>query len=100
MISFQIQFFRQYLEAKNEPCTEETLESLHKEANIGALASHLMWGLWSIVQNDKSNISFGYFVSKPPWNQFLSFETTFIYSHSKIHFLEELRFKTILTELK
>ena len=56
----QYQFFREYLDAKNEPCTEEALESMYREANTCALASHLMWALWSVVQKDKSDIEFGY----------------------------------------
>lgn len=56
----QFRFFEAYLEAKNEICNEEVLETLYKEANTCALASHMMWGLWSIVQKDKSDIEFGY----------------------------------------
>ena len=59
----QYQFFREYLDAKNEPCTEKALESMYREANTCALASHLMWALWSVVQKDKSDIEFGYLVS-------------------------------------
>ena len=56
----QFEFFRSYLEAQNKPCTDEELESLYIEANTCALASHLMWAVWSIVQKDKSDIEFGY----------------------------------------
>ncbi|XP_076114194.1 choline/ethanolamine kinase-like isoform X1 [Mytilus galloprovincialis] len=56
----QFHFFRAYLDAKNEACTDEVLETLYIEANTCALASHLMWLVWSIVQRDKSDIQFGY----------------------------------------
>ncbi|CAI2183682.1 7317_t:CDS:2 [Funneliformis geosporum] len=36
------------------------LQKLRLEANAFALASHVMWGLWGLVQSGQSNINFDY----------------------------------------
>jgi len=39
---------------------EEEVELLIKEANHFALASHLLWSLWGVIQSASSEIEFGY----------------------------------------
>ncbi|XP_056137402.1 choline/ethanolamine kinase [Lampris incognitus] len=63
----QLQFIRSYLEeqrrggasAVHEDQTQMEEEMLI-EANRYALASHFLWGLWSIIQAKLSKIEFGY----------------------------------------
>jgi len=45
---------------KPELTEEEEVELLIKEANDFALASHLLWSLWGIIQSASSEIEFGY----------------------------------------
>jgi len=59
----QMVFLEEYLRASGEDVTNSSLECLYKEANTYALASHFLWGLWSILQNEMSNIEFGFLVS-------------------------------------
>lgn len=60
----QLRFVRAYLEeggmALDSPEMRDEEERLLLEANAFALASHFMWGLWSIVQSQMSHIQFGY----------------------------------------
>ncbi|KAG0257026.1 hypothetical protein BG011_004211 [Mortierella polycephala] len=39
----------------------EILDSMYKEVNKFALASHIMWGLWGLIQATQSEIDFDYF---------------------------------------
>ncbi|KAF9925955.1 hypothetical protein FBU30_004340 [Linnemannia zychae] len=39
----------------------EILESMYKEVNKFALTSHIMWGLWGLIQATQSDIEFDYF---------------------------------------
>ncbi|KAF9161133.1 hypothetical protein BGX20_002227 [Mortierella sp. AD010] len=39
----------------------EVLESMYDEVNKFALASHIMWGLWGLIQAAQSEIDFDYF---------------------------------------
>ncbi|KAF9426772.1 hypothetical protein BGZ94_006022 [Podila epigama] len=39
----------------------EILESMYKEVNKFALTSHIMWGLWGLIQATQSEIDFDYF---------------------------------------
>eukprot|EP00250_Pteridium_aquilinum_P001431 c11626_g1_i1 orf=243-1352(+) len=57
----QFHFFRQYLNAE-EPSkvTDAELEELYIECNFYALASHLYWAVWAIVQAKFSPIDFDY----------------------------------------
>eukprot|EP00112_Aurelia_sp_Birch-Aquarium-sp1_P006926 Seg1756.12 transcript_id=Seg1756.12/GoldUCD/mRNA.D3Y31 product="Choline/ethanolamine kinase" protein_id=Seg1756.12/GoldUCD/D3Y31 len=65
--SQQVLFVKQYLITYNkikgislgEP-TEAEIEQLVTEGNRFALASHLLWGFWSVVQARVSKIDFGY----------------------------------------
>ena len=59
---FQNDFFRAYLQETGEEVTKEELNAMYKEANTYALLSHFFWGLWSVLQNDMSNIQFGFMV--------------------------------------
>ncbi|KAK3103298.1 hypothetical protein FSP39_018306 [Pinctada imbricata] len=65
----QYQFFRDYLTEKRRlrndrsEITEDELLTLYKEATVCAVASHYLWGIWSIVQLEICNIEFGYLVS-------------------------------------
>ncbi|KAF9303626.1 hypothetical protein BGZ74_003388 [Mortierella antarctica] len=39
----------------------EILDSMYKEVNKFALTSHIMWGLWGLIQATQSEIEFDYF---------------------------------------
>jgi len=39
----------------------EILDSMYKEVNKFALTSHVMWGLWGLIQASQSEIDFDYF---------------------------------------
>ncbi|XP_017261049.1 choline/ethanolamine kinase [Kryptolebias marmoratus] len=61
----QLRFIRSYLaeQRKDTDCTTDQTqieESMIIEANRYALASHFLWGLWSIIQAKISKIEFGY----------------------------------------
>ncbi|XP_077568272.1 choline/ethanolamine kinase isoform X2 [Stigmatopora nigra] len=61
----QLHFMRSYLLEQHsglEPSGDQTQieEDLIIEANRYALASHFLWGLWSIIQAKISKIEFGY----------------------------------------
>ncbi|KAI0228864.1 hypothetical protein LSAT2_020647 [Lamellibrachia satsuma] len=63
----QLLFVRAYLEEKEEKEGKESEEEqkeeeeqLLLELNAFALASHFLWGLWSAVQAQISDIKFGY----------------------------------------
>lgn len=71
----QLRFIRAYLEIDSDGVSHlgngfgdcngvtkqtELEESMLLEANVYALASHFMWGLWAIVQSHISKIQFGY----------------------------------------
>lgn len=56
----QYEFFRAYLQESGREIREEVLSDMYMEANTFALLSHYFWGLWSILQNDMSNIQFGF----------------------------------------
>lgn len=58
-------FFRHYLAASgsaaaNVPLQPEVLDQLSAEANVWALASHLYWGIWALIQACYSPIDFDY----------------------------------------
>lgn len=63
----QLRFIRTYISEMGldkEPGynAEETEEKILLESFTFALASHFLWGLWSIIQSDISTIEFGYLV--------------------------------------
>eukprot|EP00897_Mesotaenium_endlicherianum_P005935 jgi/Mesen1/536/ME000104S10619 len=45
---------------QGSPASEEELEQLYVETNAYALASHLYWGIWGLVQAKHSPIDFDY----------------------------------------
>eukprot|EP00955_Chlamydomonas_euryale_P089936 364500-Chlamydomonas_euryale.AAC.41 len=57
-------FFRHYLSADKPPevsaPTEDELSRLEAETNVFALASHVYWGVWSLIQARYSPIDFDY----------------------------------------
>ncbi|XP_028304338.1 choline/ethanolamine kinase [Gouania willdenowi] len=59
----QLLFIRSYL-AEQRECSDvdqaQVEEAMIVEANRYALASHFLWGLWSIIQAKLSKIEFGY----------------------------------------
>lgn len=69
--SLQLRFIRAYLaeersgaDAGNLPeIAKDEEEAMLMEANLYALASHFLWGVWGIVQSHISSIEFGYLVS-------------------------------------
>lgn len=57
----QYHFFRHYLSPDNpELASESELEVIYVETNCYALASHLFWAFWAIVQAKYSPINFDY----------------------------------------
>lgn len=57
----QYHFFRHYLSPDNpELASESELEVIYVETNCYALASHLYWAFWAIVQAKYSPINFDY----------------------------------------
>ncbi|XP_060576210.1 LOW QUALITY PROTEIN: choline/ethanolamine kinase-like [Ruditapes philippinarum] len=63
----QYEFFKAYLKASHCDADDVTLHKMYIEANTFALASHsfalashFLWGLWSILQNEMSTIQFGF----------------------------------------
>jgi ethanolamine kinase len=58
----RLAFLRHYLEAcgVDQSNLAEELDSLYLEASAFALASHLLWGLWALVQMQRSSIDFDY----------------------------------------
>lgn len=56
----QYVFFKSYLKSANVEATEENLHKLYVEANQYALASHLFWGFWALVQYINSDIDFDF----------------------------------------
>ena len=62
MFFFQYEFFKAYLQEMGEVITDERLSDMYTEANTYTLLSHFFWGLWSILQNDMSNIQFAFMV--------------------------------------
>lgn len=57
----QYHFFRHYLSPDNpELASESELEAIYVETNCYALASHLYWAFWAIVQAKYSPIDFDY----------------------------------------
>ena len=55
-------FIREYIKYSKNQSIESTEEQLIKEADCFALASHLLWTLWSINNARTSKIHFGYWV--------------------------------------
>lgn len=57
----QYHFFRHYLSPDNpELASESELEVIYVETNCYALASHIFWAFWAIVQAKYSPINFDY----------------------------------------
>lgn len=58
--SQQLKFLQHYLEEAKKHSSVEDIESLYKEVNVFVLASHLLWGLWALVQMQRSSIDFDF----------------------------------------
>ncbi|OQR92792.1 choline/ethanolamine kinase [Achlya hypogyna] len=72
----QRRFCRAYL---NEKATPDAVEALRLEANVYALAAHLYWATWAIVQSPKSTPDFNYFeYSMGRWSLFLAQEASVV----------------------
>ncbi|KAL5098572.1 hypothetical protein RYX36_002899 [Vicia faba] len=57
----QYHFFRHYLQPdRPQEVSENDLKTLYVEANTYALASHLFWSLWGLIQAKMSPIDFDY----------------------------------------
>ena len=81
VVILQLAFIRAYLE--EEPPNSDgdpagTEERLLLETDAFVLASHFLWGLWSVVQADKSKIKFDYLVSR---NGMKYFQITSLMDH-------------------
>lgn len=67
-------FFRHYLQAgstgRPDPSSEQ-LERLEAETNVFALASHIYWGVWALIQARYSPIDFDYLeYSTTRWQEY------------------------------
>ncbi|RUS31564.1 kinase-like domain-containing protein [Jimgerdemannia flammicorona] len=63
----QMRFLNAYLDAQdakhgqlNDPDRKSALESLRRECEAWAMASHALWGLWGLIQASQSEIEFDY----------------------------------------
>ncbi|KAG7197551.1 hypothetical protein KM043_000167 [Ampulex compressa] len=56
----QLSFMRRYLRTMGKEGSSEEEERIMMEVKLFSLASHLFWGLWSIVNAKLSQIPFGY----------------------------------------
>lgn len=70
-------FFQNYLtleelqQASTSGSLDQHLERLSAEANVFALASHVYWGVWAVVQARYSPIDFDYFdYSAMRWGEY------------------------------
>ncbi len=62
-VGAQRAFFTNYLIAsgrKEKEISETELTQMQHEAEVFAMATHMMWALWGITQSKASQISFGY----------------------------------------
>lgn len=58
---FQLNWLKVYLESyQNESVTEQDVERLYVQVNKFALASHLLWTIWALIQAEHSTIDFDY----------------------------------------
>lgn len=59
---FQTTWIQRYLidYLNVEKPSEESIEKLYREVQHHALASHFMWGIWSLVQYELSSIDFDF----------------------------------------
>eukprot|EP01134_Creolimax_fragrantissima_P002060 CFRG2060T1 len=60
---FQREWLRNYLSEyrhKQDFVTDEDVDTLYREVNKFALAAHIYWGVWSLVQAKFSDIDFDY----------------------------------------
>ncbi|XP_042903874.1 ethanolamine kinase 1 [Parasteatoda tepidariorum] len=64
---FQVRFLKEYLVAWHQAnewsldnVTEETVEALYVQVNKFALAAHLLWGLWALLQSAHSTLDFDF----------------------------------------
>lgn len=58
--SQRLRFIMEYLAERN---LEEDPKKLLREVELFTLVSHLLWTLWSFVNDETSQIPFGYWVS-------------------------------------
>lgn len=59
------------------------VEELYVQVNKFALASHLMWGLWALVQSEHSSIQFNFFeYASIRLNEYLAKKSLFLSLHS------------------
>ena len=59
----QYNFIESYIRLGRSPSefvTDDELDSLYREANEYALASHLFWGVWAVLQAKYSKVDFDY----------------------------------------
>ncbi|KAF0553050.1 putative choline kinase 2 [Gigaspora margarita] len=58
----KLKFLESYLsDDSNSPIPDDVLQKLVIECDAFALSSHVMWGLWGLIQSLQSNINFDYF---------------------------------------
>ncbi|KAF7806371.1 putative ethanolamine kinase [Senna tora] len=57
----QYHFFRHYIQSdRPDEVSQKDLETFYVEANTYALASHILWALWALIQAKMSPIDFDY----------------------------------------
>lgn len=87
-------FFRAYL---GEECgvsgrpteVHAQLERLEAEANVFALASHVYWGVWSLIQARYSPIDFDYLeYSSTRWGEYHSRKAGFVAQAKRVFGLQ------------
>ncbi|XP_037009052.2 ethanolamine kinase 2 isoform X2 [Artibeus jamaicensis] len=68
----QLQWLRYYLQAqKGMAVTSREVERLYVQVNKFALASHFLWALWALIQNQFSTITFDFLSKTFPLEDFL-----------------------------
>lgn len=58
---FQMSWIREYLtEFANSKPSQQDIERVYNEGQLLTLASHFLWGIWSLVQFEHSDINFDF----------------------------------------
>ena len=72
---FQFSVVKNASGSPSEIVTDEELDSMYREANEYALASHLFWGVWAVLQAEHSNVDFDYLLyARQRINAYYSFK--------------------------
>ncbi|CAL1269132.1 unnamed protein product [Larinioides sclopetarius] len=88
---FQIRWLKDYLEAwyfenelSPEDITEETVENFYVTVNKFALAAHMYWGIWALIQSAHSTLDFDFLgYAKDRLDEYFSKKEEFLSLESK-----------------